>query len=199
MQQQAELQRVTEEHNAKKEENHRLSGTLNAQKLIDSKKDLTRKYEKQQAPEAEKARIKEEKTAYNLLETARDNVITQRDSAITNYNRAYKGWVESDKDATEKMKERDLAQGMMITLVRFVIAVVRGFSPKKEWPAKDVEAIANQKPNKWFKDEFFKSVGEKLNNLVDMFDTSQKTIPAQAPAPERTRAPTRAMDDQEKD
>ena len=83
-------------------------------------------------------------------------------------------------------KQRDQAQGMMRTLARFIIAIARGFSPKK-WPASEVESIANTKPDRWFKDEFFKSVGEKLNNLIDRFDTSQKT------------APTRAMDDQEKD
>ena len=77
------------------------------------------------------------------------------------------------------------------------MACSRGFNLK--WPKDMVELIANQKPDMWFNDEFFKSVGEKLNNLVDMFDTSQKTIPAQAPAPERTRAPTRAMDDDEQE
>ena len=215
----AELERAAAELNAKKEENHRLSGSLNALRQINSRKDLTREHEKQQASEAEKARIKEEKTAYNLLETARDNVITQRDTAITqrdtaitdrgtaeqelenmtlDFDDAFKAWGSWQKDAKEKAEQRDQAQGMMKTLARFVVAVVRGFSPKK-WPAKEVERIANHKPSRWFEDEFFKSVGEKLNNLVDVFDTSQKTIPAKAPAPERVRAPTRAMDDVEQD
>ena len=85
-------------------------------------------------------------------------------------------------------KQRDQAQGMMRTLARFIIAIARGFSPKK-WPASEVESIANTKPDRWFKDEFFKSVGEKLNNLVDRFDTSQKTAPA----------PTKALDDDEQE
>ena len=211
----AELPRVTEELNAEKEENHRLSGSLNANRQIDSRKDLTREHEKQQASEAEKARIKEEKTAYNLLETARDNVIAERDTVIIerdtaitdrgtaeqerddmelDFNDAFEAWGLWQKDAEEKAKQRDQAQGMMRTLARFVIAIVRGFSPKN-WPAREVESIANQKPDRWFEDKFFKSVGEKLNNLVDMFDTSQKTIPA----PGRARAPTKALDDDEQE
>ena len=119
------------------------------------------------------------------------------------FDKAFNAWGSWQEEAEENAKQRDQAQGMMRTLARFIMALARGFSPKKEWPAKGVEAIANQKPNKWFGDEFFKSVGGKLNNLVDVFDTSQKTIPAKAPAPvpapERVRAPTRAMDDVEQD
>ena len=142
-------------------------------------------------------RREERKKREAAAETARDDAITERGTAITARDNAQEQWSLWEKDAKENAKQRDQAQGMMRTLGRFIMACSRGFNLK--WPKDMVELIANQKPDMWFNDEFFKSVGEKLNNLVDMFDTSQKTIPAQAPAPERTRAPTRAMDDHEQE
>ena len=64
------------------------------------------------------------------------------------FNDAFAAWGAWEKDAKEKEEERDQAQGMMITLARFAImALVPGVTDqKKTWPAKDVEAIANQKP-----------------------------------------------------
>ena len=164
---------------------------LFADVLRDWRREERKKREAAEKEAAKAAEAKATKAAEEKIKAAEDRAKT----AETERDKAQKQWELWEKDAKENAKQRDQAQGMMRTLGRFIMACSRGFNLK--WPKDMVELIANQKPDMWFNDEFFKSVGEKLNNLVDMFDTSQKTIPA--PAPERTRAPTRAMDDDEQE